>query len=79
MGLRLDPTKIPSLLEEQGKRQDRSSLPSSFVPGGGGGGADGGEIRTLPPRARSAASVENRLAPTEEREERTAVTVPGKV
>ena len=77
MGLRLDRTKIPSLLEEQGKRQDRPSLPSSFVPGSGGG--DGGEIRT-PPRARRAASVENRLAPTEEREEReAAVTLPGKV
>ena len=82
MGLRLDRTKIPSLLEEQGKRQDRPSLPSSFVPGSGGGGG-GGEIRTPPPRARRAASVENRLAPTEEREERerevAAVTLPGKV
>ena len=70
--------KSPHCWRNRGR--GKTVLPSSFVPGSGGGG-DGGEIRTPPPRARRAASVENRLAPTEEREERerTAVTLPGKV
>ena len=76
--LGLDRTKIPSLLEEQGKRQDR--FPSSFVPGSGGGGGGGGEIRTpRRERARLALRISREPTCTHRGAREAAVTLPGKV
>ena len=79
----LRPDQNPLIVEGTGEAARPSSSPSPPLSPLCTWGGGGGEIRTPPPRARRAASVENRLAPTEEREGRerevAAVTLPGKV